>query len=255
MSRAAPTPSRASCTRATTSDGSDCRARSAAASFIRARCSATRLSCCTGPLLAAASERDALLVGPLACVLQNHVSRSHQSTSYRLPSPCLGDRANHPQALPPPYDHDMSSRLSVTLSDELAEGIAARARRSGKTKSEVVREALRIAGLQQPSATQRSSPICWSKPRPYGHVSPSRRTASHCCTKRAATRCGCGCCGSRFRSWRRIWPERPAAERIPEIPIYEIGPKWRGWESNPRHHDFQLPWRFRRFAAALDFPC
>jgi len=42
----------------------------------------------------------------------------------------------------------MSSRLSVTLSDDLAEGIDARARRSGKTKSEVVREALRIAGLR-----------------------------------------------------------------------------------------------------------
>lgn len=42
----------------------------------------------------------------------------------------------------------MSRRLSVRLSDQLAEGVDARARRLGKTKSEVVREALKIAGLR-----------------------------------------------------------------------------------------------------------
>ncbi len=42
----------------------------------------------------------------------------------------------------------MRHRLSVRLPDELAEGIDARARRSGKTKSQVVREALRAAGVR-----------------------------------------------------------------------------------------------------------
>lgn len=42
----------------------------------------------------------------------------------------------------------MRHRLSVRLPDELAEGIDARVRRSGKTKSQVVREALKIAGLR-----------------------------------------------------------------------------------------------------------
>jgi Arc/MetJ-type ribon-helix-helix transcriptional regulator len=41
----------------------------------------------------------------------------------------------------------MSRRLSVRLPDELARGIDARARRLGKTKSEVVRDALSSAGL------------------------------------------------------------------------------------------------------------
>jgi Arc/MetJ-type ribon-helix-helix transcriptional regulator len=42
----------------------------------------------------------------------------------------------------------MGHRLSVRLPDELAEGINARARRLGKTKSEIVRDALKIAGLR-----------------------------------------------------------------------------------------------------------
>jgi predicted transcriptional regulator len=42
----------------------------------------------------------------------------------------------------------MRHRLSVRLPDELAEGIDARARRSGKTKSQVVREALKAAGVR-----------------------------------------------------------------------------------------------------------
>jgi len=41
----------------------------------------------------------------------------------------------------------MTQRLSVRLGDDLARGIETRARRSGKTKSEVVREALRAAGV------------------------------------------------------------------------------------------------------------
>jgi Arc/MetJ-type ribon-helix-helix transcriptional regulator len=41
----------------------------------------------------------------------------------------------------------MRRRLSVRLPDELAQGIDARARRSGKTKSEVVRDALRSTGV------------------------------------------------------------------------------------------------------------
>jgi Arc/MetJ-type ribon-helix-helix transcriptional regulator len=43
----------------------------------------------------------------------------------------------------------MGHRLSVRLTDELAAGIEARARRSGKTKSEVVRGALKAVGLRQ----------------------------------------------------------------------------------------------------------
>ncbi len=42
----------------------------------------------------------------------------------------------------------MRHRLSVRLPDELAEGIDERARRSRKTKSEVVREALKVAGVR-----------------------------------------------------------------------------------------------------------
>ena len=41
----------------------------------------------------------------------------------------------------------MNRRLSVWLPDELARGIDARAQRSGKTKSEVVRDALTAAGV------------------------------------------------------------------------------------------------------------
>lgn len=41
----------------------------------------------------------------------------------------------------------MNHRLSVRLPDELAEGIDARARHSGKTKSAVVRDTLTNAGL------------------------------------------------------------------------------------------------------------
>lgn len=47
----------------------------------------------------------------------------------------------------PPYDPDMNRRLSVRLSDELADGIEIRARRLEKTKSEVVRDALTNVGL------------------------------------------------------------------------------------------------------------
>jgi Arc/MetJ-type ribon-helix-helix transcriptional regulator len=43
----------------------------------------------------------------------------------------------------------MNRQLSVRLPDDLAEGIEARVRRSGKTKSEVVRDALRVAGVRQ----------------------------------------------------------------------------------------------------------
>jgi Arc/MetJ-type ribon-helix-helix transcriptional regulator len=43
----------------------------------------------------------------------------------------------------------MSRQLSVRLPDDLAEGIEARVVRSGKTKSEVVRDALRAAGLRR----------------------------------------------------------------------------------------------------------
>jgi Arc/MetJ-type ribon-helix-helix transcriptional regulator len=42
----------------------------------------------------------------------------------------------------------MRYRLSVRLPDELAEGIEAKVRRTGKTKSEVVREALKLAGVR-----------------------------------------------------------------------------------------------------------
>jgi Arc/MetJ-type ribon-helix-helix transcriptional regulator len=42
----------------------------------------------------------------------------------------------------------MRHRLSVRLPDELAEGIEAKVRRTGKTKSEVVREALKLAGVR-----------------------------------------------------------------------------------------------------------
>jgi Arc/MetJ-type ribon-helix-helix transcriptional regulator len=42
----------------------------------------------------------------------------------------------------------MGHRLSVRLPDELAEGIEAKVRRTGKTKSEVVREALKLAGVR-----------------------------------------------------------------------------------------------------------
>jgi Arc/MetJ-type ribon-helix-helix transcriptional regulator len=41
----------------------------------------------------------------------------------------------------------MDRRLSVRLPDELARGIEARARRAGKTKSEVVRDALTAVGI------------------------------------------------------------------------------------------------------------
>jgi len=44
----------------------------------------------------------------------------------------------------------MNRRLSVRLSDELARGIEARARRTGKTRSDVVREGLAAAGLRMP---------------------------------------------------------------------------------------------------------
>jgi predicted transcriptional regulator len=43
----------------------------------------------------------------------------------------------------------MSCRLSVRLSDEFAAAIDARARRSGTTKSQVVRDALATAGLSR----------------------------------------------------------------------------------------------------------
>lgn len=43
----------------------------------------------------------------------------------------------------------MNRRLSVRLPAELAEGIDARAKRSGKTKSEVVRDALKAAGVRR----------------------------------------------------------------------------------------------------------
>ena len=42
----------------------------------------------------------------------------------------------------------MRHRLSVRLPDELAEGIEAQVRRTGKTKSEVVRESLKLAGVR-----------------------------------------------------------------------------------------------------------
>jgi Arc/MetJ-type ribon-helix-helix transcriptional regulator len=42
----------------------------------------------------------------------------------------------------------MRYRLSVRLPDELAEGIEARVRRTGQTKSEVVREALKLTGVR-----------------------------------------------------------------------------------------------------------
>jgi Arc/MetJ-type ribon-helix-helix transcriptional regulator len=42
----------------------------------------------------------------------------------------------------------MRHRLSVRLPDELAEGIEAKVRRTGKTKSEVVREALKLTGVR-----------------------------------------------------------------------------------------------------------
>jgi Arc/MetJ-type ribon-helix-helix transcriptional regulator len=42
----------------------------------------------------------------------------------------------------------MRRRLSVRLPDELAEGIEARIRRTGQTKSEVVRESLKLAGVR-----------------------------------------------------------------------------------------------------------
>lgn len=42
----------------------------------------------------------------------------------------------------------MRHRLSVRLPDELAEGIEAKVRRTGQTKSEVVRESLKLAGVR-----------------------------------------------------------------------------------------------------------
>jgi Arc/MetJ-type ribon-helix-helix transcriptional regulator len=42
----------------------------------------------------------------------------------------------------------MRHRLSVRLPDELAEGIEAQVRRTGQTRSEVVREALKLAGVR-----------------------------------------------------------------------------------------------------------
>jgi Arc/MetJ-type ribon-helix-helix transcriptional regulator len=42
----------------------------------------------------------------------------------------------------------MNRRLSVRLPDELADGIEARARLTGQTKSEVVRESLKLAGVR-----------------------------------------------------------------------------------------------------------
>ena len=48
----------------------------------------------------------------------------------------------------------MSRRLSVRLTDELARGLETRARRSGKTKSEVVREVLRTSGVAPRANTQ-----------------------------------------------------------------------------------------------------
>jgi len=42
----------------------------------------------------------------------------------------------------------MRHRLSVRLPDELAEGIEARVLRTGQTKSEVVRESLKLAGVR-----------------------------------------------------------------------------------------------------------
>jgi predicted transcriptional regulator len=50
----------------------------------------------------------------------------------------------------------MRRRLSVRLTDELAEGIEARARRTGKTKSQVVREGLSAAGLRVPMRRSRA---------------------------------------------------------------------------------------------------
>jgi predicted DNA-binding protein len=47
----------------------------------------------------------------------------------------------------------VNRRFSVRLSDELAQGIDALARRSGKTKSEVVRDALTSAGLGNSQST------------------------------------------------------------------------------------------------------
>jgi Arc/MetJ-type ribon-helix-helix transcriptional regulator len=42
----------------------------------------------------------------------------------------------------------MNHRLSVRLPGELAEGIEAKVRQTGKTKSAVVREALKLAGVR-----------------------------------------------------------------------------------------------------------
>jgi len=42
----------------------------------------------------------------------------------------------------------VNRRLSVRLPDELAEGIEARVRQTGQTKSEVVRESLKLAGVR-----------------------------------------------------------------------------------------------------------
>jgi predicted transcriptional regulator len=41
----------------------------------------------------------------------------------------------------------MKHRLSVRLGDDLARGLETRAQRSGRTKSEIAREALRAAGV------------------------------------------------------------------------------------------------------------
>jgi Arc/MetJ-type ribon-helix-helix transcriptional regulator len=50
----------------------------------------------------------------------------------------------------------MGHRLSVRITDELAEGIEARAQRTGKTKSQVVREGLSAAGLRAPRRRSRT---------------------------------------------------------------------------------------------------
>lgn len=68
------------------------------------------------------------------------------------------------------------SQLSVRLPDDLAEGLEARVRHSGKTKSEIVRDALRMAGLQRtrrnPAAfadlMDRAAALRASQPPPSG---------------------------------------------------------------------------------------
>lgn len=93
-----------------------------------------------------------LLLGPFGSVAQDHLLRCHTSPSYPLTLSRLETERFIARARSTPYHPGMSRRLSIRVPDELAEKIDAQARHLGKTRSDVIRDALTRTGpVAEPS--------------------------------------------------------------------------------------------------------